>query len=230
MLYPPEIYDTVAKYVADYYHVNSADFVRPFWPGGDYANYDYPKNAIVVDNPPFSILGKILDFYLEREIRFFLFCPTTNGRAPMLRNGVCKVLTDAKLVYENGVWVSTSFCTNMDDCKLRTDPQLWQALMKHSYHKPKKYIYPDHVVSSGGLVQMSKYSELKIWPDECQYISNLDEMRQMKKSLFGGGLLVNDNAATRVREAKEKCPSEEIEWHLSEREWKLVDELNQKSK
>lgn len=71
--------------------------------------------------------------------------------------------------------------------------------------------------------------ELKIYPGECCYISNLDEMRQKKKSLFGGGLLINDNAAERVKKAKDNCPSSEIEWHLSEREKQLAEELNKQS-
>lgn len=32
--------------------------VRPFYPGGDYENYDYPEGCVVVDNPPFSIFAK----------------------------------------------------------------------------------------------------------------------------------------------------------------------------
>lgn len=117
----------------------------------------------------------------------------------------------------------------MDNCKIRTDPVLWEALSKHSYTPPRKYHYPDNLITSGSLVQLSKTQELKIYPGECCYISNLDEMRHKKKSLFGGGLLINDNAAERVKKAKDNCPSSEIEWHLSEREKQLVEELNKQS-
>ena len=32
---------------------------RPFYPGGNYETYDYKENSVVIDNPPFSICGKI---------------------------------------------------------------------------------------------------------------------------------------------------------------------------
>lgn len=72
---PPVVYDAVAGWVASEYGVNRDNFVRPFYPGGDYENYDYGKTAIVVDNPPFSILSKIVDFYISKNVPFFLFAP-----------------------------------------------------------------------------------------------------------------------------------------------------------
>ncbi|MFR0556541.1 hypothetical protein [Pseudoscardovia radai] len=49
--------------------------VRPFWPGTDYERAQYPDGCVVVDNPPFSILAKIIRFYQAHGIRFFLFAP-----------------------------------------------------------------------------------------------------------------------------------------------------------
>ena len=69
---PPAVYDAVLQYVRETYHIaDDVPIVRPFYPGGDYENYDYPEGCVVVDNPPFSIFAKILDFYQAREIRFF---------------------------------------------------------------------------------------------------------------------------------------------------------------
>lgn len=42
---PPVVYDAVAEWVASEYGVNRDNFVRPFYPGGDYENYDYEKNC-----------------------------------------------------------------------------------------------------------------------------------------------------------------------------------------
>ena len=47
---PPAVYDAVCDYLEEEYHLNRADFVRPFVPGGDYKAYKYPKNSVVVDN------------------------------------------------------------------------------------------------------------------------------------------------------------------------------------
>lgn len=71
---PPLVYGAIANWVAKEYGLNKADFVRPFYPGGDYLRFDY-SGKTVVDNPPFSILGKIIDFYIKSEINFFLFAP-----------------------------------------------------------------------------------------------------------------------------------------------------------
>ena len=73
---PPNIYDAIADWVAREYGLSRADFVRPFFPGGDYQRFDYPPGAVVVDNPPFSILAEIVAHYRDTGRRFFLFAPT----------------------------------------------------------------------------------------------------------------------------------------------------------
>lgn len=75
---PPLVYEAVANWVATEYGLDKQNFVRPFYPGGDYKSEDY-TGKIVVDNPPFSILSEIIGFYTERGVRFFLFAPTLVG-------------------------------------------------------------------------------------------------------------------------------------------------------
>ena len=65
---PPEIYQVVLDYVTERYGIDQNSVVRPFWPGGDYQAEEYPNGCCVVDNPPFSILSKIVDFYIERVL------------------------------------------------------------------------------------------------------------------------------------------------------------------
>ena len=72
---PDNIYEVVADWTAEEYGLNRDDFVRPFYPGGDYKRYDYKPGAVVVDNPPFSILSEIIGFYTKRKIPYFLFAP-----------------------------------------------------------------------------------------------------------------------------------------------------------
>lgn len=69
---PPKVYEAVKDWVCEEYGVNPDNIVRPFYPGGDYENFSYPKGCVVLDNPPFSILAKICEFYLDCEISFFL--------------------------------------------------------------------------------------------------------------------------------------------------------------
>lgn len=74
--YTPDIvYEAVADWVANEYSLDRKNFVRPFYPGGDYQAFKYKKNAVVVDNPPFSILSEILQWYDENGVKFFLFAP-----------------------------------------------------------------------------------------------------------------------------------------------------------
>ena len=42
---PPEIYRVIADYVANRYRLNREDFVRPFFPGGDYKHHPYPPHV-----------------------------------------------------------------------------------------------------------------------------------------------------------------------------------------
>ena len=99
--YTPEpVYDAVAKWVAEEYHVAPRHFVRPFYPGGDYQAFDYLPDAIVVDNPPFSILSEIIRFYMKRGIRFFLFGPTLTLFSSS-SSLVTAIPTAATVVYEN---------------------------------------------------------------------------------------------------------------------------------
>lgn len=71
---PAVVYDAVADYVENTYGVGRANFIRPFYPNGDYTKERYPKGCVVVDNPPFSILAEILQFYKEKKNRVFLIC------------------------------------------------------------------------------------------------------------------------------------------------------------
>lgn len=67
---PENVYDAVADWTAWEYGVERSSFVRPFWPGGDYQRYDYPEGCVVVDNPPFSILSRIVGWYQDHGIRY----------------------------------------------------------------------------------------------------------------------------------------------------------------
>lgn len=115
---PPEIYDGIAEWVSAEYGIDRREFLRPFWPGEDYRKEEYPDGCAVVDNPPFSILSQIITFYLENNVKFFLFGPTLTIlqqlQRPERRGRLCVLLVGTKLVYENGAEVNTSYITNMD--------------------------------------------------------------------------------------------------------------------
>lgn len=68
---PPKIYEAVKDWAVAEYGLEGRKIVRPFYPGGDYENFDYPESCVVIDNPPFSIVTKIANFYVDKQIDFF---------------------------------------------------------------------------------------------------------------------------------------------------------------
>lgn len=121
---PPEVYDAVRDWVCAEYGIDPAGIVRPFYPGGDYERHEYPDGCTVLDNPPFSILTKICEFYLQHGIRFFLFAPGLTAFSS--RNVVMRtthIVCEAKITYANGAIVGTAFVTNLGgDVIARTAP------------------------------------------------------------------------------------------------------------
>lgn len=224
---PDNIYDVVADYVAEYYHKDKSKFVRPFYPGGDYENYNYPDDCVVVDNPPFSIVTKIAKFYNARKIDYFIFAPgLTCFNIPA--KIVC---TNFAIVYDNGANVNTSFVTNMDKYAVRSAPDLYNRLKKannDNLKQVKKQLvnnaYPDNVVMSSMIYQYSKYGvEFYLTEKECAKAQKLD----CGKGLFGCGFLISEKAAERKADAERKVEErkQRSQLSLSEREKAIIAQL-----
>ena len=224
---PPLIYDTVKDWACKKYGIDPAKIVRPFYPGGDYEHFDYPDDCVVLDNPPFSILTKICEFYLDRGIAFFLFAPSLtafSGRSIFDR--INHIICDANITYENGAVVLTAFVTSFGgDIVAQTAPDLGKAindaaakLRKETVRELPKYVYPDHVVTAALLQRYSKYGiDIAIRRNECKFISKLDDQQAHGKAIFGGGLLLSERAA--AERAAAHC------WKLSAREREIVQSL-----
>ena len=243
---PALIYDAVADWVANEYNLDRSDFVRPFYPGGDYENFDYPEGSVVVDNPPFSILSKIVKFYIEHGIKFFLFAPALTLFGTGAKSNVSYIVAKLNITYENGAVVPTSFVTNLEDynVQMRTAPALYDALKRADdeikSHKAKtlpKYIYPDNVVTASNMYSYSEYGiDIVIPRDECSFIRALDSQKSFKKTVYGDGFLVSDRCKKLLEAAKEKAAKEKAakekaakEWKLSERELEIISKLSNHS-
>ena len=238
--YTPEIvYNAIADWVRKKYDLQNNDFCRPFYPGGDYEHFDY-ADKIVVDNPPFSILSKIVQFYTEHKIKFFLFAPTLSSLVGLSEK--CTALAvGVDITYENGAVIPTSFVTNMDDpdIRLKTEPSLYtvvhEANTRNRAQQTKtlpKYSYPINVVTVAMVYPFSRYGiDFKIPRAECKRISALDSQKDKKKSIFGSGLLTSDRVATeREKAEREKAEREKAErWELSSNEKNIISQLNNNS-
>lgn len=237
---PDNIYQIIADWTAKTYDVKQKNFVRPFYPGGDYKSFQYASDAVVVDNPPFSILEEIISFYIERGIRFLLFAPglVSVRKAPSKR--LCWISSGTGVRYENGAVVNTAFLTNLDDeYVVRLDPKLAADIKaandknrKDQVKETQKYEFPPEVLHGAKLNTLAAHGhELRIRHEDAIGISALDEMKDEDRAIFGGGLLLSEKA-TADRIAAEKAfvkrQSEEKKsrtWKLSKRELDIVHNL-----
>ena len=238
---PDNIYEAVASWTAKEYGLDRKRFVRPFFPGGDFENYPYRPGDVVVDNPPFSILSQIYDFYLEKKIDFLLFAPCMTSLKTSATRGLCSIYDDCDILYENGATVPTAFVTSLEkEYITRTAPELGAAVREannENLEKQRKslpkYKYPDNVISSAAMSYIGRYSiDLRIKKAEAKVIDGLDSQKAMDKVIYGGGLLVSDRAAAEKaaaeKAAAEKAAAEKaaaIVWELSEREKEIVRKL-----
>ena len=250
---PEKVYDAVADWVADEYGLDRSKFVRPFYPGGDFENEEYPEGCVVVDNPPFSLEVKIIRFYLEREIPFFIFAPTLtlfSGR----NLDVCYVAANCDITYENGAKVNTSFITNLDrENTVRTAPKLNAAVMeadklvREEQAKPinLKYRYPPYVITAAMVANWSDCGvEFRVPRGHARQVGALDAQREYDKAIYGSGFLLSEKAKAEAEKAKAeaekakaleaaKALGEDVEveadgsvvWRLSERELGIVASL-----
>ena len=231
---PAPVYEKVAQYVAETYNLDPVSFVRPFYPGGDYQNEKYPKGCVVVDNPPFSIMAEILNFYNERGIRFFLFAPTLT-----LFSSSCTALPcTCAVIYENGASVNTSFLTNLEPkhIRLRSAPKL-QAMVQEGIDEfaktlkrsLPKYSYPPYIITSTFVGILSRLGiEFSVPVRESESISGLDAQKPSGKAIFGKGYIVSEAVkAEREKAEREKAEREKAErWELSEREKMIIKKLS----
>jgi len=237
---PPEIYDVILGYVVERYGIDPDKVSRPFYPNGDYQAEDY-EGLTVVDNPPFSILAKIIDFYQTNGVTFFLFAPTLTCMSSRKHMTDCNhIVTKSEIVYENGARVNTSFVTNLDTdgTVLEANPELTDLInekMDEILHRDSKtlpkYVYPDHIITAAKAQwYAAHHTPFKVNARDCVPIHKLDAMGG--KGIFGGGLLLSERAAAE-RAAAERAAAERAaahRWQLSERELAMVEMIGKRNK
>lgn len=260
---PPEIYDTVLEWLGENVDLRGKEIKRPFYPGGDYKAEHYPDNCVVVDNPPFSILSKIINFYVASGVKFFLFAPTLTMSSAKIAGGeadidITYITCGVTVTYANGALVNTSFTSNLfGDVRVWACHELYQRIkrvndrcVKEKNVRPPVFDYPRSVTSAALLSRLPKHGvSLKIRKQDCLHIKKLDAQKKVGKTIFGGGFLLSDRAAAekavaekmvekniveekamQEKAAAEKAAAEKaaaIVWELSEREKRIIKELNE---
>lgn len=227
---PQPVYDAVLGWLRENADIEGREIVRPFWPGGDYEHYDYPEGCVVVDNPPFSIFTQVCRFFQSRNISFFLFAPHLTLFSPVDMNWT-GIVCDARVTYENGACVDTSFASNLfGDIRIMTAPDLLARIKNAAKTKRRlmdlpKYIYPDNVVSAALLGKIAPYVKFEVRASECRRVRKLDN--QKGGGIYGGGYLLSIKATARKIEAQEQAAKQAtvIVLELSEREKRIITEL-----
>ena len=236
---PDNIYDVVKKWCIERYGLKGKKIIRPFYPGGDYQKEDYSGDCVVLDNPPFSIISEICEWYTERNIPFFMFAPALTllgiARGTMNYVACCVGVT-----YANGANVSTSFVTNLGNKKIVASAELRELIeeankenLRKMHKELPKYSYPDEVLTATMLGYMAAHgTSLEIEAKDVHFIRALDSQKESGKGLFGSGFLLSEKAAAEKaaaeKAAAEKAAAEKVDtniWELSDREREIVKSL-----
>ena len=224
---PDNIYEVVRSWVFDHYDLpEDTPVVRPFWPGGDYQAEEYPDGCVVIDNPPFSILGEIEAYYLDAGIRFFLFAPGTCLFKSY--DGLKYIIADTQILYHNGAKVNTSFVTNLGEYLIETAPDLTEAVkavnkinLRAEKKELPKYTYPMEIVTAARCKWYAAHgTDFRVRPEEAVFVRTMDNMAG--KNIFGAGFLVGPRAAAE-RAAAERAAA--YVWELSPREREISNRL-----
>ena len=231
---PDNIYDVVKKWCIERYGLKGKKIIRPFYPGGDYQKEDYSGDCVVLDNPPFSIISEICEWYTERNIPFFMFAPALTllgiARGTMNYVACCVGVT-----YANGANVSTSFVTNLGNKKIVASAELRELIeeankenLRKMHKELPKYAYPDEVLTGTMLGYMAAHgTSIEIDAKDVHFIRALDSQKESGKGLFGSGFLLSEKAAAE-KAAAEKAAAEKVDtniWELSEREREIIKSL-----
>ena len=238
---PENVYETVRRWAVNRYALEGAEIVRPFWPGGDYEAADYPDGCAVVDNPPFSILAKIVRFYNAHGVRFFLFAPTLTSLQTCRDGRTAFVATHITLTFANGAKVNVSFVTNMEppDVLATVADDLRDALEavnKENEKAGKKRVtplsLPNELITAARMGYLAAHhTPYTVRRADAVFVGRLDNYRCC---IFGGGFLLSERAAAEraaaeraaaERAAAERAAAERAAAHrieLSEREREIV--------
>ena len=234
---PKDVYEAVVKYVGTVIDMSDKVVLRPFFPGGDYENAEYPENGVVIDNPPFSMFLPIVKFYTARDIPFFLFGP---GMTIVWASKYCTVLCiNNNIVFENGASVACNFASNLfGDIVAMTAPLLSELIAKcksqNTKQKQSQYIYPANMLCVSDLQAICKGGiDFAVKRSETHMIDKMD-LHPKKCNIFGTRFLISDHVVSMKEEALEASRQAQaqaqagtfVEIELSQREKRIVERLN----
>lgn len=183
---PSDVYDIILDFAINKNGWHDREVVRPFYPGGNYQEFEYPENCVVIDNPPFSIIRQIVEWYNEMNIDYFLFAPGLtflNVPAP------CHIASGTSIIYENGAKVNTGFVCSKGYL-LETAPDLGERLKKCFNEKSRKIAknhYPANFITAAQLNVLAR-NGIDFKASKGKRYTHLYNQNNEKIKVFGEGV------------------------------------------
>ena len=230
---PTAVYEWVLSYVKEQCNISDETrIMRPFRPNGDYQAEDYSGDCIVIDNPPFSIITKIVRWYEANNIRYFLFAPHLTLFNVATDLAITRIVADAHVEYENGAVVKTGFVSNLfGDWGVIADPT-YQREIKRIQNNAKvalpKYRYPNNVVTVSRFAKMlNRGVGFRLKQDEIKQVGMLESQGRQNKGIFGSGYLIGDRRAEELRAEELRAEVTATIWELSPQEKEIIKKLDE---
>ena len=231
---PPNVYEAVLAWCERRYGIDRAKVLRPFYPGGDYANAEYLEGCCVIDNPPFSILSQIVRIYLGRGIPFFLFAPSLTCISHARHPGCAAIFSDSVITFDTGAVVRCAFLTSLEppDTLAVSAPDLGDAIaVEEAVNRKagKKHVtplsMPDEVLTGARMQYLAAHhTPHTVRRSEAVFVRRLDNYAG---GIYGGGYLLSERAAAEraaaERAAAERAAAKRIT--LTDREREIVKSL-----
>ena len=228
---PQDVYECVRDYFIEEGVIpKGAKLVRPFYPGGDYEREEYPEGCVVYDNPPFSIISKIVKYYQDKGIKFLLYCPALTSLN--LAQHATLIAFDFHVIYDNGAGVETFLITNLYDENIAIK-SLSGELSRRVKNLPsqqedkkelQQYSTPKEVVDIKAVKYISRQGVEMVWyRNKIKVSKNLQGYKDIGKEAFGTIYLQSKAQAQAQAQAQAKRRAI-IE--LSAEEQAIVNELS----
>ena len=201
---PPKVYQAVIDWLTIEGKTQGRRILRPFYPGGDFEAIDYQPGDFVVDNPPFSQMSRIVRFYQEHKIDFFLFYDRRYSLS-YLRDGITLIYINESIEFENGALIVPAFVTNVFECAAVYSSKTLNEMIKAGQVKQSepRNEYPDDVFSFTIFEKISKLRDYIIPHGKIARVKKLIDKNGRVWSSFGSFRVKDPILSKEMKEMKE---------------------------
>lgn len=140
--------------------------------------------------------------------------------------GVCHIIVDVCITYDNGAVVNTGFLTNMSDYAIQTRPDLKEQIEKASDITRKnsnRIEWPDEVLTFGKLAKLvNTGQDIRLTRNKLQFTRKIGD-----QGIYGAGYLMSHDTTQLVQngldKAEQQKPTRIVK--LTDREREMLDRM-----